>query len=88
MKTIVYKNYDENCPYIHVSKDDPFANCINPAVFNEIGINQHWVVNCKGCPHKHLVDNNFGYKAAILGIKLEETYGNGSTKNGRRIFEE
>ena len=38
MKTIVYKNYDENCPYLHLSKDDPFANCINPAILVRLAL--------------------------------------------------
>ena len=88
MKTIVYKNYDTDCPYLHISREDPFADCINPAVFNEIGNKGHWITNCEGCPHKFLVNENFTYKAAILGIKLEETYGNGTNRNGRRVSEE
>lgn len=87
MKTIVYQNYDEDCPYLHVSRYDPFGDCINPAVFSETGFKGHWITNCKGCPHKSLVAEDFGYKAAMLGVKLEEAYGNGNTRNGRGVFE-
>jgi hypothetical protein len=83
MKTIVYRNYDQDCPYLHVSKIDPFADCINPAIFSDIGVKGHWVVNCEGCPHKSMVAKDFSYKAALLGIKLEEAFGNGFKRNGR-----
>jgi len=79
MKTIIYRNYDTDCPYFHIYRDDPFGDCINPIVFSEIGIQNHWVVNCEGCAHKFIVDKNFAYKLALLGIKLEERFSNGST---------
>jgi len=81
MKTIIYRNYDQGCPYLHYSRYDPFADCINPVVFNDLGSKGHWVVNCEGCPHQHIVAKDFGYKAALLGIKLEEAFGNGFKRN-------
>jgi hypothetical protein len=87
MRTIVYKNYDTNCPYLPIFREDPFADCINPAVFSEMGAKNRWVTNCTGCPHKSLVNENFGYKVAILGVKLEEAYGNVIKKNGGKLFE-
>ena len=77
MKTIVYQNYDETCPYFHLSRYDPFGDCINPIVYNILGFKNNWVTSCFDCSHRSLVTEEFNYKVAVLGIKLEEAFGNG-----------
>ena len=83
MKTIIYRNYDESCPYVHVGRFDPFAFCINPVIFSLFGNKRAWVTNCEGCTHRNLSTKNFNYKAAVLGIKLEDRHGNGLKTNSR-----
>ena len=77
MKTVIYRNYNDACPYCHVGRDDPFASCINPVVYSLFGSKNHWVVNCDSCQYREVVHEDFKYKIALLGIKFESENGNG-----------
>lgn len=70
MKSIIYKNYDDECTYCRKSVHWVFRTCVNPIIFERFGSSGTWVVNCEGCDVRDLDNNGYEFKKAVLSAKL------------------
>ena len=70
MKTVLYKEFDFECDFYIKQKDHPFGECSHPGIFLMYGMNNHWIISCKGCTYKMIVKDSFEFKSLVLETKL------------------